>query len=389
MLKNTLIKMINKVRNQSLQKQIVDVMQYGDFVPVENQPPENLKKIAFVIPDLIPYGGGITSVLRIGSYLAQKGLEVFYICYGKQSGEQMASIGRLNYPQYQGTMLARSELGKIAECDAVIATTWRSAYYIKPYQTYKLYFIQDFEPYFHQYGELYLLAGKSYEFGYHMISLGGWNKYKIERESASDVPLKIDQIDFPYEASEYHFKEKNFDEYRTRKEFTLAVYIKEMPRRLPNLIQVLLMNMVRLFEKDGISFHVKFYGLDKKEKVLVGENLGKLNKKELESLYHEADFGMVASFSNISLVPYEMIACGLPIIEFQDGTFPFFFGDHAAIMTTGSYEQLYREIKASLENPQQLEKMQKNARSVLEKVSWKETCEQFYEIIKSIEKKEN
>jgi glycosyltransferase involved in cell wall biosynthesis len=49
-----------------------------------------------------------------------------------------------------------------------------------------------------------------------------------------------------------------------------------------------------------------------------------LSKKQLLSLYRKADFGMVASMSNVSLVPYEMLATGLPLIEFEDGTFPYF-----------------------------------------------------------------
>ena len=42
---------------------------------------------------------------------------------------------------------------------------------------------------------------------------------------------------------------------------------------------------------------------------------------------------MVASMSNISLVPYEMHASGLPVIEFGDGSYPFFFGQDTAILT--------------------------------------------------------
>ena len=52
---------------------------------------------------------------------------------------------------------------------------------------------------------------------------------------------------------------------------------------------------------------------------------------------------MVASLTNISLVPYEMIAAGLPVIEFKDGTFDY-FSKETAILCDLSYKHLEKEI---------------------------------------------
>ena len=69
------------------------------------------------------------------------------------------------------------------------------------------------------------MAQKSYEVGYHMVSLGKWNKHMIEKEC--NINSRLDYITFPYEGKEYFAKERNFDEYKTKKEFNFAVYIKE------------------------------------------------------------------------------------------------------------------------------------------------------------------
>ena len=45
----------------------------------------------------------------------------------------------------------------------------------------------------------------------------------------------------------------------------------------------------------------------------------KVIKKQLHELYCECDFGMVASLTNISLVPYEMIAAGLSLLNLKMG----------------------------------------------------------------------
>ena len=71
-----------------------------------------------------------------------------------------------------------------------------------------MYFIQDYEPYFNLYGESYIMAQKSYEVGYHMVSLGKWNKHMIEKECV--VNSELDFITFPYEGKEYFAKERNY-----------------------------------------------------------------------------------------------------------------------------------------------------------------------------------
>ena len=71
-------------------------------------------------------------------------------------------------------------------------------------------------------------------------------------------------------------------------------------------------------------------------------------KSELLNLYNTSDFGLVASLTNISLVPYEMLATGLPIIEFKEGTFEYFFPENTAIITSFDYNDFYKKVKESI-----------------------------------------
>ena len=52
----------------------------------------------------------------------------------------------------------------------VIATSWDTVSFVKKLSGYKMYFVQDYEPYFYPFGELSLLAKKTYEQGLHMVS---------------------------------------------------------------------------------------------------------------------------------------------------------------------------------------------------------------------------
>ena len=270
--------------------------------------------------------------------------------------------------------------------DVCIATSWESVYWSKQLDGYKMYFVQDFEPYFFKLSERYLLAKKTYELGFHIVSLGGWNVKKIQEHCS--IKGKISYIDFPYEPSEYKSIPRNFAAYAKKSVVNIAVYSKEEGKRIPNLLQGILKRASTELEQDGISLKIKFFGFKKNHKIIIGENCGKLNKRELAQLYEKSDFGMVASMSNISLVPYEMIAVGLPVIEFVEGSYADFLPEDSAILIDYNYKTLVAAIKNALKHPEQIEKMTKKASIAIAPLSWKRTGKEFVEILHGIEGQE-
>ena len=360
------------------QKRIFSLIEQENFECVKNENIQNVKTITFIIPGMKKYSGGRTSILRLGTSLSRRGYKINYISYLGQSVEEMQKIAKVNLESYEGTFFTKKEMMSV-QTDVIVATDWRSVYFAKRCSGYKMYFIQDYEPYFHSYGDEFWLAKKTYQLGFHMVSLGAWNKYKIEKECNVGG---IQVVDFPYEKSEYSYKKRDYSNFSEKRQYKMAVYIKEDGKRLPILTQIILKGLKELFKTQEKDLEIFFFGMSGKEKTIVGKNLGKLGKKDLERLYHEVDFGMVASMSNISLIPYEMIATGLPIIEFQDGTFPYFFEEGSAILTSFSYKELYEEVKKYIDNPIELVKMEQLAYKQLECLSWERTAEQFEKIIK-------
>ena len=94
---------------------------------------------------------------------------------------------------------------------------------------------------------------------------------------------------------------------------------------------------------------------------------------------------MVASLSNISLIPYEMLATGLPLIEFEDGTFSEFFPENCALLTSLSWKDLYRQMKNCLEEPVRLQLYDANATDYLATLSWEKSGQQFFEVLSGIQ----
>lgn len=376
--------MFKKIVDWSISKheyQIIrEVLDVGGLDVVRNSEIHDIKKVGIVVNAMERYAGGHTSILRLGTNLQKKGMILDYIYTGTDNLQKLQENASLNLNHYQGTFVRYDDvLNK--DYDVVIATSWRSVFYAKKLKGYKAYFVQDYEPYFFKVSERYILAKKTYELGLHIISLGKWNINQIQKNCR--VQGAIDFIDFPCEISEYQKKNRNYMEYRDKTEFTLAVYSKEDGKRIPNLIQYLLKNLsFRLKNEKGITLHILFFGFDKKYKPLVGTNLGKLNKKELAELYHRSDFGMVASMTNISLVPYEMIATGLPVIEFEEGSFCDFFPQDTAILTDFNDEVLYQKFLECIKNPERLEKMTEKAFRYIQNLSWENSVTQFYNILK-------
>lgn len=348
--------------------------------PFVNIAPEKIESIMFVIPGIGAFSGGHTSILRLGTYLSKFGYQVKYAVYDSFDRKSQNAAAKVCLADYCGEIVSLDEV-KNNRFDVIIATNWRSTYFAQQLEGYKFVFVQDFEPFFYPAGDEFLLARKSYELGFHIVSLGAWNKEAIHRYV--DESLHIDVISFPYERSEYLYKERDFLKYKEKKTFSLCVYIRETSRRLPGLCPIICKRLTESFKKDGLELKVYYYG-ETLVKYKHGKNLGKLSKVQLAELYAICDFGMVASYTNISLVPYEMMATGLPLIEMKDGSFPFFFGEDDAFLFDVDYDRLYAEIKKAIDNPEILVKRDMRIREKLGSLSWKSTATEFDIIMQSI-----
>lgn len=165
----------------------------------------------------------------------------------------------------------------------------------------------------------------------------------------------------------------------------MAVYVKEESKRLPVIIPLILDNLKKSLKLKGFELEINYFGNALPICINNGIECGKLSKKQLHELYCECDFGMVASLTNISLVPYEMIAAGLPVIEFKDGTFDYFFSKETAILCDLSYKHLEKEILYYVENPAELEEMTIRANKSILSLSWEKSANQFVEILDHVD----
>ncbi|WP_128517093.1 glycosyltransferase family 1 protein, partial [Lacticaseibacillus paracasei] len=297
------------------------ILKYFNDQPADQTKPRG-NRITFVTTGIIGFDGGQTTMLHLGTLLANAGYDVYYLSYVPQSQDEMIQNAEFNYPGYKGTCLPMGEL-ESHRSDIWVATLWESVYVIKNKPGYKMYFVQDYEPYFYPYGDRYQMARRTYSLGLHMVSLGPWCAHMITMHCKVHSP--IDVINFPVDVARYPFKERDMGPYEQKKQIKLAVYTKwSSPRRAPINIQIVLENCRQLLRAKGIDLKIQYFGTDRSKRFINGENLGKLTPPELNRLYQSADFGIAPSMTNFSLVPYEMMSTGLPLIDFKEGTGSYF-----------------------------------------------------------------
>ncbi len=374
------IRNVNRIERDYEYKRLAALLEHEKFEPVKQCRLRTIRNIIFIIPNMVPYSGGRTSVLRLGTALEMEGYSVFYMTYGNQNKAEMHEAAKINLPGYKGRMI-ECDAAFPADEDVVIATSWESVYFAKKTAGYKMYFIQDYEPYFHEAGDKQMLAMETYKYGFHMVSLGAWNAEVIGRE----LGISVDHvIDFPFESGEYEITKRDFSHYCEKEDYSIAVYVKKDSKRLPVLIPYMMGGLTEAFEKNGKSLHVFYFGSEKSEEYKNGINLGKLHKQELRQLYETCDFGMAASMTNISLVPYEMMASGLPVIEFEDGSAKSFFPEDTVILTGLNTGELGTRLLELMNQPEKIDRMITEGQRYINNFSWRKTCSQFSDIIGGI-----
>jgi glycosyltransferase involved in cell wall biosynthesis len=354
----------------------------GDIVCKEQIYPEKPNcKIAFIVPEISKFSGGHTGILRLGTYLCEMGHEVHYIAINNVPVQVMIDNAKTNFPNWRGVIKDRQAL-KENKYDIGIATKWNTCYHLLAYQNnfgLKAYFIQDFEPFFYPMGDHYLLSLNTYKLGLKMISLGPWNGQMIKKF----IPYaKVYNIEFPVELGAYKIVKR---EIKIEKNLKLAVYIKRDPKRATFLLLEHLKYLIYKMREKGIEVEVNFFGIEKNIKLPIGNNMGKLNTDNLIKLYVNAHFGIVASLTNISYVNYEMLACGLPVVDFADGSAPSFFTDKEMIFLESHPHDLYNKISYYMNNQNRLNNLVLEGQKKLGTVTWASQAKKFAQILFSKE----
>lgn len=226
----------------------------------------------------------------------------------------------------------------LPDSDAVMATTWFSAPHAAgvPTSGRRLYFVQDYEPSFHPAGDLAVAAAGTYLLGLQTLVIGSWLQHKLLQDhgvDAASVPFTADLRTYWPGPGE-------------RKPRVVAIYQPDKPRRCPDLVRRTLARVL------GSGLEVVTVGGTKDPRLGEGHrHLGIVDTGTLADLYRSSAAGLCISASNPSRVPFEMMACGLPVVEAHLPNTVFDFPEGACLLARPDPESLARALVRAAGEP--------------------------------------
>lgn len=266
--------------------------------------------INWVIPDFIQGAGGHTTIFRMAAHLQGLGHQnIFWIPGGSTHPAPSSYIDTHFFPlRCPVRPLAMDNLDEV-HGDLVIATQCWTAYYVRGIRDVwrKCYLVQDYEPYFYPLGTDYHYARRTYHFGFHTVVVGNWLRTMMAREGVVDTH----SFELAYDSLYYHPLERPPV---TAGPFRIAFYARATTERRMVILGLKTLAMLGRIRDD---FIVHFFGqkLESDGFNYSCVDAGVLNETALGELYRNCDLGIVFSATNHSVIPTEMMACGLPVLE--------------------------------------------------------------------------
>jgi hypothetical protein len=261
--------------------------------------------VGWVMTPPMPGSGGHTTNFRMVQALEEAGHRCVIHLYDRYQSpvEFHAEVIREHWPALK-TRIVDARAG-LEPADAYVATSWQSAHVIGRRGSApgrRLYFVQDYEPYFYPHGSEYALADDTYRFGFRTIGLGGMVAERLR--AIHRIP--VDRIPFGTDLSVYHLT-------NTGKRNGVVFYAKP---RIARRGYALAMAALREFHRQHPDQQIHLFGDPHIRPPFPAEVHGRLSPAALAELYNRSIAGISISFTNISLVPNEMLACGvIPVLN--------------------------------------------------------------------------
>ncbi len=336
-----------------LEKPVGKSYQDGDAAP---------NTVNWFIPAVGRGSGGHLNIFRFVRYLEQQGFDC-RIVITNAPGQDPAMVER-EIAAWFFPLKARVHIGAEMAPPAHIsfATAWHTAYDVRNFQStrHKCYFVQDFEPWFFPSGSSGTFAEETYRFGFTGVTAGTWLSTVLDR----DYGMTTHAIGFSYDRELYkplprrdaaHKRVFFYARPNTpRRAFEMGIMVlAEVVRRLPG-------TRVVLAGADLSEFSIPF----------PYENPGIVDLADLPELYSQCDAALVLSFSNLSLLPLELMACGVPVVSNRAPYTEWLLTDQNARLERPTVPALASAICDLLQDPDQAERLKTGGFATCSATDW-------------------
>jgi len=191
------------------------------------------------------------------------------------------------------------------EADVWIATSWQTAHVLASRPQLpgrRMYFVQDYEPYFYARGALYALAEDTYRFGFTGITAGAW----LAEELDEKFGMHSSHFDFGADLDIYSASS-------AADRAGVVFYTKPAVARRGHEMGMLALER---FARARPEVPIHLFGNEVPNVPFAAVDHGRMTPAELNTLYNACRVGLSLSFTNVSLIPWELLASGVvPVVN--------------------------------------------------------------------------
>jgi O-antigen biosynthesis protein len=330
-----------------------------------------------------PFGrgsGGHLNIFRFISNLEQMGFDCSIIIVANSEPLEDAEALRANIGRWFMPLKAKVYKGidNAPPAHISLATEWRTAYYVRSFAktNKRCYFVQDFEPWFFPIGTEYCLAEETYRFGFVGITAGGWLKEKLAKEFG----MTTYSVGFSYDRDLYKQLPGAKSTDHTKRVFFYAR--PPTPRRAFELGLLALKEVA--VKIPGVEIVLAGWDLSGYEIPFKHKDLGVLSLDALPEIYNTCSVALVLSLTNLSLLPLELMACGVPIVSNNGPNNEWLLTSENSKLTRPTPEDLAAAICEVLTDETEAARLIKAGFETANKTSWESEASKMANFLKSI-----
>ena len=305
-------------------------------------------RIAWFLPTIKAGSGGLRTVLAHAKSLENKG---FSTCLQVDGREIDIEGAQKKISEFYGYSFSSVSLGwtEAEPCDLAIATVWPSALPVSklPFAAKRLYYVQDFEPWFYPMGSMYLAAESSYCHGLDIVTIGRFLARKLERE----YRLRTAYHDFGANPDIYRPLGPAEEQKSPQKNPAICFLFQPGKERRASELGLAALRLVSRLRPE---VEIYLYGTPPAENVHFPPPfnfLGHIRLEECNALYNRCTLGLCLSCTNPSRVPFEMMASGLPVVDLWRENTLYDFPEDAMCLSRQAPEDLALTLIALLDSP--------------------------------------
>lgn len=281
----------------------------GDELPAGPAPSDGPYTFLWIMPPPGKGSGGHLNIFRFIRFLEEAGHTNRIFLYTQGEHGPVSGVVEAmgdSYTKLDATMEWIDDAAELPAADGIFSTSWETAYVSARARATgkRFYFVQDFEPYFYPVGSLYALAENTYKLGFYGVTAGGWLSKKLHEEYG----MRTAHFGFGSDPNTYRFENRG-----ARNE--ILFYVRPYTQRRGFELGIL---ALELFHKQHPEITINLVGWDVSDYEISFpyQNLKTLEIHELSDLYNRCAAGLVLSFTNMSLLPLELLGSGtIPVVN--------------------------------------------------------------------------